>query len=244
MCEEKDLLVTYLYDEADAAERRAFETHLAGCAECRTELEALRSVRGRMRAWSPPDADLGFQIVRTGVATAPRRRAAPAWGLAAAAVLVLAAAAAIANIEVRYGNDGLVIRTGWNRPAAAPAEATASAPAPTPVDFKQELAALDRRLQDLETFARKSPAARAASVQGLSDAEVVRRVREMLAQSEQRQQRDLVLRINALAREIDRQRRIDMAMVQQGMKAASGEDALMHNQMFNALRLVAQQQSK
>lgn len=246
MCEGKELLITCLYDEANDAERRAFESHLTGCVECRRDLEALRSTRGRMRAWSPPDSDLGFQIVRTGVTAAPRRWVAPAWGLAAAAVLVLAAAAAIANIEVRYGSDGLVVRTGWNRAAPAPvsaAPASGSDAGAAPVDFTQELAAVDRRLRDLEaTASRTAPATQLAGSQGMSDAEVVRRVRDMVAQSETRQQRELVLRINALAREVDRQRRVDLAMMQQGLQAASGEDALRHSQIFNALRSVAQQQ--
>jgi hypothetical protein len=146
---------------------------------------------------------------------------------------------------VRYGSDGLVVRTGWNHTAPAPvsaAPANASAASATPVAFKQELAAVDRRLRDLESAAtRTAPTTELAASQGLSDAEVLRRVRDMLSQSETRQQRELVLRINALAREVDAQRRVDLAMVQQGLQGASGEDALRHNQIMNYLRLVTQQ---
>ena len=44
-----------------------------------------------------------------------RSRWKPALGLAAAAVLVLAVASAIANLEVKYDANGLVVRTGWAR---------------------------------------------------------------------------------------------------------------------------------
>ena len=123
MCDSKELLVAFLYDEIDPAAKRTFEKHLATCAECRDELAELGATRAQIALWTPPDADLGFRIVRErGTAAAPAVRvSSPAWGLAAAALLVLAIGAAIANLDVRYGSDGLVVRTGWNhaRPDAA-----------------------------------------------------------------------------------------------------------------------------
>ena len=134
MCD-KELLVGYLYDEIDHAGRRALESHLAACAVCRDELAALRGTRQHLAAWAPPESQLDFQIV-SGAARPPRtwRFGSPTWGLAAAAVLVLAAAAAIANVEVRYGGDGLTVRTGWARTApSAPSQvAESAAPAITP----------------------------------------------------------------------------------------------------------------
>ena len=41
----KERLVTLLYDELDADERRELEQHLIGCAGCRTDLDELASVR-------------------------------------------------------------------------------------------------------------------------------------------------------------------------------------------------------
>jgi len=125
MCD-KELLVEYLYDDMDAAGRRAIEAHLASCVACRDEVGALRSTRRVLAAWAPPERQLGFQIV-SGATPPPRASRVhvfPMWGLAAAAVLVLAAAAAIANIEVRYGADGTVERTRTlGRVADQPAEA-------------------------------------------------------------------------------------------------------------------------
>jgi hypothetical protein len=119
------LLVGYLYDELTPSEQAEFTRHLAGCRDCRDEVDELHGTRSQLALWRPPEADLGFEIVRRPAAPAaqPTRWAiSPAWGLAAAAVLVLAAASAIANLEVRAGRDGLVVRTGWNR-AADPAAA-------------------------------------------------------------------------------------------------------------------------
>src|SRR5512140_11382 len=120
-CGQKDALVSYLYDECDAAERARVDAHLATCAECRAEVAEFRKVRAQLAGWTPPDRALGFTIFNATPATAaptrPTWRSARVWmpaGLAAAAVLLLASAAAIANLDVRYGKDGLVVRTGWN----------------------------------------------------------------------------------------------------------------------------------
>ena len=63
MCD-KELLVGHLYDELQGADRQAFEQHLAVCADCRDELQALRGTRTQLQSWAPAEPDLGFQIVR------------------------------------------------------------------------------------------------------------------------------------------------------------------------------------
>src|SRR5437764_15411013 len=132
MCEDKELLVSYLYDDLPDGARGTFEAHLRGCADCRGELKALRGVRSDLAAWAPPEPDFGFRVVRGGRdAAATDIRAAmpppvlswrawwtPAAGLAAAAVLVLAAAASLAHVEVRRGPDGITVRTGWSSSGA------------------------------------------------------------------------------------------------------------------------------
>ena len=219
MCESKDLLVAFLYGEVDAADRRTFQTHLNSCAECREELAGLRATRGQIASWTPPEPDFGFRIVRgaAGPPPAPRFRIAPAWGLAAAAVLVMAMAAAIANVEVRYGGDGLVVRTGWNRGGEVAAVRGAGAPGVTPVDWNVQAAALDRRLRELETLARAQAPVQMASATRVSDEEVLRRVRELLGKSETRQEREFGARIAELTREFDTQRKLDLASIDQGM---------------------------
>ena len=124
MCNHERLL-DYLYDELSADERKAFEIHVHDCSACRSELAALGSTRHALALWSPPDPELGFRIVRKEETPPPRRafwNISPQWGLAAAAVLLLSVGAAIANVEVRYGSEGFVVRTGWGR-STAPAPA-------------------------------------------------------------------------------------------------------------------------
>ena len=118
MCNTEQL-VSYVYEELSASERAEFESHLSDCAECRQGLAELRGTRHLLASWAPPQPEFNFHIVRGAAAPAvpaPRRRFAfvPQWALsAAAALLLVAGAAAVANLEIRYGSDGLVVRTGW-----------------------------------------------------------------------------------------------------------------------------------
>jgi hypothetical protein len=93
MCNERDRLIAYLYDECDATERDAVRQHLDGCDECRTEVEGLRSVRADLLAWDVP----AHESVWRPFAHAPSRpswRQIPVWAMAAAAGIVLMAGAA------------------------------------------------------------------------------------------------------------------------------------------------------
>jgi len=223
MCDSKELLVSFLYDELDPSAKGAFDIHLSTCAECRDELAELRATRGQIALWAPPEPDFGFRIVRGAAAppAPPRFRIAPAWGLAAAALLVAAVGAAIANLDVRYGRDGLVVRTGWQHGVDAPVSAQrADAGSLTPVDWKAQAEVLDRRLQNLEqTISARSrtSAIQNASASDMSDAEVLQRVREMLGQSETRQQRALAARTAELTRDFDAKRKLDLVAIDQGM---------------------------
>ena len=63
MCD-KDLLVSYLYDDLAGRERATFERHVRECDDCRGELDALRGVRADLVSWSPVRPDFGFRVVR------------------------------------------------------------------------------------------------------------------------------------------------------------------------------------
>jgi hypothetical protein len=221
MCDSKELLVAYLYDELDPSAKRTYESHVSSCAECRDEIASLRATRGQLARWTPPEPDFGFRIVRGAAAPPPSRfRITPAWGLAAAAMLVLAIGAAIANLDVRYGPAGLSVRTGWQHPTGAPAIASIpDSNAATPVDWKVRAEALDKRVRDLEqAIARSqaSPIQRAAGSDP-AGAAVLEQVRELVGQSETRQQRALAARLQQLTRDVDAQRRVDLAAIDQGM---------------------------
>jgi Putative zinc-finger len=210
MCDSKELLVGFLYDEIDPVSKRTFERHLKTCADCRDELAELGATREQIALWAPPDADLGFRIVRGSAEPAPTRvrlfSFSPAWGFAAAALLVLAMGAAMANLDVRYGSEGLVVRTGWNHSADPQAGVT-------PVDWKAQAEQLNRRLTDLEQSLSTPSAVQHVSTSELSE----QRVRDIVGQSETRQQRAVATRLSELMREVDAQRRLDLVTIGQSM---------------------------
>ena len=217
MCDSKELLVSFLYDEIDPVAKRDFQKHLSTCVECRDELAELGATRAQIATWTPPDADLGFRIIRE--AESPKRRWfqwSPAWGFAAAAVVLLSISAAIANLHVSYGSDGLTVRTGWNH-------ATETQPVVTAVDWKAKAQELDRRVLDLERAQSQQSVVPTASGSDLSE----QRVREIVGQSETRQQRLVSARLAEMMREYDAQRRLDLVAIGQGMtrlQNSSGAD--------------------
>jgi hypothetical protein len=230
MCD-NELLVGYLYDEVDAVERRAMEAHLLSCADCRAELKDLRSTRTRLAAWAPPAPDLQFQVVRGPEVTEPRRRQwsiSPAWGLAAAAALVLSVATAIANVELKYGPDGVTIRTGVLRsaPVASPSAAAPvqAAVAAEDVRLRRDLEAISQRLRDLEAGAGPRPVLTSAHVPAaqLSSGDLLRAVRQLIAESEARQEQELARRLSQVLRDVEGTRRVDLDRVQRALAEMQG----------------------
>jgi hypothetical protein len=256
MCD-KERLVSYLYEDLPDAERAAFERHVRDCEDCRAELNALRGVRADLISWSPPQPDFGFRVVRE-PKVLPMRAPLSSWrawwtpaaGLAAAAVLVLAAASAIARVEVRSGPDGFAVRTGWS--ASAPVtERSYGETASRPVSARGDMAlpastasadasladaslieSLDRRLRALEAASRDTDAVRYA------------RVREMLAQSETKQQGELALRIAQVIRDFEAQRVADLARIDQGLRGIQRtvtEEAVGHRELTNYILSASKQ---
>ena len=248
MCD-KDLLVSYLYDDLADRERVAFETHLRACEACREELNALRGVRADLTSWAPPASELGFRIVRDPKVVELKPRGAtwrawytPAAGLAAAAVLVLAAASAIAHVEIHRGPDGLTVRTGWNTAAA---QTTAALPAPVapalreasvttaPAADAAKLAAIEARLRALESSHDSSVRAASMLSARSSDQELLRRMRDLVTVSEAKQTGELALRVSQMNREFDAQHAADMQKIQSifaRVNASVDADASMHRE--------------
>jgi hypothetical protein len=87
-----------------------------------------------------------------------------------------------------------------------------------------------------------------ASGPRVSDADVLRRVRALLTDSETRQNRELALRIRQLATEMDAQRRVDLATIQEGLRGATAAEAQTHRQIWDyaqsLYRVSQQSQSK
>jgi hypothetical protein len=243
MCLDKESLIAYLYGECDETERQHAEDHLAGCASCAREVRDLRSVRTTLRQWEPAGEVPGFRLVQDEPAPVTRRAwwRLPAWAQAIAAVMVLSAGAAVANLEVRYGSDGLVLRTGWQRePPARPAPIQASAPA-ADAAWKTDLSALERRLR--EEFAAPTSIRNTPAPAGLSPGgeQLLARVRQIVQESEQRQRRELGMRIAEVLRDVDVQRRADLVRIENGLGALenrTGLEVAQQRQML--MRLVSQ----
>jgi len=226
MCN-KERLLDYLYDELPAGERPTVERHLQQCAECRTELAELGGTRLALSSWAPPDSELGFRIVRNTPPAARRSVWAyrPAWGLAAAAALVLAVGAAIANVEVRYDATGVLVRWGREAGPAAPAAGAAVPARAASEELEQSLRLLEARLQRLERSASESRLVSAAGEQGgtrMTDGQLLRVVRQIVADSEGKQQRELALRVTQVIRDFDATRATDLARVEQGLQKMQG----------------------
>lgn len=254
MCIEdnKPVLIGYLYGEIAPAERRAFESHLASCAACRDEVAALRATREDLIAWAPPecrDLPSSWMEAPPAVSPAARLRAwAPAFGLAAAAMLVLAASASVANLEIRYGADGLVVRTGRAaEPVASepaqPVQALATRDA-APYITASELAEFEARLR--ATFA-------APDTRGLARASTVSSgtpqlsadVRRLIEESEERTRQEMAARFIDLVRDFEGHRRADMMRVQQVLgqvQRTTGAEAAQTRDIVNRLMLVSQQE--
>ena len=250
-----DLLIAYLYDEIEPAERATFSAHLGACGRCTRELAALRGVRSTLAAWAPPEpvrALVSHQPSATGHEPATIRQArdtsrswhdVPGWAQVAAAVLVLGVSAAVANVEVRRDDSGWTLRTGWSKPLPASAEPAApAAAAASPAPWRADLAALE---QQLRTEFRPAPAARAVPAAAMSDAELQRRVRAIIDESERRQERELALRVAEVVKDVNAQRQADLVKIDRSLgfiQSSTYGEQMKQRELVNYLLKVSQKQ--
>ena len=247
-CGDPGALVSYLYNDGSPEELAAIATHVHGCDACTSELAALGDTRELLSAWSPPQTELGLTLstpdvqpvaasvgmptpsVAAVVAEVPWwRQSTPVWMQAVAATLVFAA--------------GLAIGAGRGTTPSSPSDATANVTTPAPSRqtatalsgdaalrgdsvSRGELAALEQRLR--AEFARLTPASAATqSVSGQTasrtdDEALMKRVRALLSESEERQRGELALRTAQAMRDMEIQRKLDMATVQRDIDNISG----------------------
>jgi hypothetical protein len=211
MCDDREKLIAYLYDEVSASERREFDAHLHACDECRDELRGFRDVRQDLLAFDVPEHGSVWKPFVTPAAIAqPWWKQVPVWGLAAAASLVFAA-----------GLGGVMTgRMLMPAVAAAPTQAQAQ-PVPqaapqTIAATPEQLHALEERLASIERIAQTRPVETASTRNvALTRDEVEQIIKESegrinqrtaqklyramldLANQHQRDKSDLTLQINA-----------------------------------------------
>lgn len=227
-CGDPEALVGYLYEEDSPSERRAAEAHFATCEACAGEIEALGGARVHLRDWEPPAESFDFQVARRPSAGGAQgrvpwwRQPMPAWMQAAAAVLVFGAGLAVGTQQAAVAPVSSSARSAASAAGGAAPAPPSQASAAVSAD---ELARLEARLRQEIAQVRSAQAAAApASVarQAEPDDVLLRRMQALIGESEERQRRELALRTAQVVRDIDAQRRDDLARVQQTMGQIEG----------------------
>jgi hypothetical protein len=174
----------------------------------------------------------------------------PVWAQTAAALLCVGVAAGLANLDVRYGADGLQVRTGWSSaPApvvtAVPVAASApAAPATTASPWQADLAALEEGLRaELVGNREVAPSDPVASPRQ-ADGVPLTNVRTLIEESEERQRRELALRLADLLQDVEYRRRDDLEKIDRslgliqanlGIMQTTGVEVMRQRQMINDL---------
>lgn len=192
----RDQMLDLLYGEAGEADRRQVEEHQAECASCREEMAALRRLRRDLQTWKVP------------VPAGPRRVARVWPGLAAAAAVLVAlgAATTLGGVELRRDAQGWSFRLGRGT-----------------ADLQARLDAQEARHRDeiarLQEALGRRPAATDADA-------VLAAVRDIVRESERRQDQRLEQAVALLGERHEAQRRYDLAQVSAGLSYLEGKAGL------------------
>src|SRR5262245_11626280 len=179
MCDERERLIGFIYDECDPDERREIARHLEECETCRSEIGGLRGVRQDLLAW---EVEGGPAVWRPFVAPVvqPWYRQVPAWAMAAAATLMFLIGAA----------GGFVTQSLMR---GAPGNATATVAVAPVRNAAVELSAAEQRIVErlraelVAQMGTNRPSAPApAPAAGVNSDQLMQRVNTMVEQSEQR----------------------------------------------------------
>ena len=225
IADDHDALLDYLYEEGDPAERLEIAKHLQGCAPCAVAVLEFQNVRSMLSGWAPPAArPIAARTASPGpTVPASVTRLSPAanhdkppsysrssrYAQAAAALLIFAAGMAVSQLDFEYRNGRVIVAT----PSALPAPGVRSASITLRPDPPSPSAGA----------VVSPPVNAAAALRGPAPAgpeeieQLLQRVRSMIDQSEQRQQRELALRLSQVAREVDAQHQVDIVKIQQDM---------------------------
>ena len=256
---------------AERGRFQAHLTTCARCRADVAALRGVRAQLARWAPPEPSFAVIGRQPAVAGPQSDPQSavrdpqwwRAVPAWAQVAAALLFLGVSAGVANLDVRYDRSGLSIRTGWSSPSRdgrvggsdKPATVVAQAPAPAAAQarltaaaeaapWRADLAALERQLKT--EFRATQVSAAGAQLQAVratasTDADITRRVRALVEESEKRQQRELALRIAELLRDVSAQRQADLVKIDRTLGVVQnnvGVEVMKTRQQMNQMDLI------
>ena len=239
-CGDPGALVSYLYNDGSPEELAAIATHVQACDECTSELASLGDTRELLSVWSPPPAELGLTLsapdalavasasmatpsVAAVAAEVPWwRQSTPVWMQAVAATMVFAAGMSIGTV----GRGTTPVPPSATANATPPASGQAVAALKGDSVSRSELAALERSLRsELTRLSPASAPAQAPPVQTaarIDDEALMKRIRALLTESEERQRGELALRTAQVMRDMEIQRKVDMATVQQDISKIQG----------------------
>ena len=238
-----EVVIAYLYDEMPADERPTFERHLTLCARCRSDVDALRGVRLELQQWhvsgAPSVSVAGPRpVLPRSRLLWPRFHDASGWARSAAAVFLFGAGLGLANLEVSYTASGLSVQTGWRHvdesqaAAVSPGLSGETAAPIQPAAFQSDL----ERLADEVHSVRDRQHALGVAAQ--NDQDVLRRVRDLIQASEQRQQRELALRVAEVTRDVQTQRQADLVRIDRSLgiiQNRTGMEVMRTQQQVNSL---------
>jgi len=208
MCEQRELVLDYLYSEMPVSSRREMERHFQVCEDCHADVRSFRRVREDLLAWDVPQP----ASVWTPFAPAPVVpwfRQVPAWAMAAAAGLMFMIGAAGASAVVAFGDGGTATEAAMA--ATAPEVMTAG-----PALDAEAISSLIRQevssaATDLE--GRLTPVATPVPVALKLDAATERRLMgqasQLIGASEQSQMGKVGALLYQVALDAERQRRDD-----------------------------------
>ena len=242
-CGDPAALVSYLYNDGSADELQAIALHVQACELCTRELAALGDTRDVLSAWSPPPAELGFTLSPSDVGVIPAALTSPAavpereiasslpWWRQSTPVWMQAVAATVV-----FGAGLAVGTSGRNATPASPAAGTAAVAA-----TRSELSALEQSLRSELARLASTPAPAPAPAQAsapLDEDALMRRIRTLVTDSEERQRQELALRTTQVLRDIEIQRKVDMATVQQNIsqvQGMTGAELQRNRELYNQL---------
>ena len=179
----------------------------------------------------PPHAELDFTIVKKSElppsnVLRPARwwSAVPVWAQAAAAMLVLAAGAAIANVQVTIRSRRFLRDHGMDR-GACPERASRSRSGRTGRRSLESRAGRGGTATAQRDSLDATSGDAGVAARGSADDAIMRRVQQLITEAEKRHSQELAVRLIDFPRDVNMQRRADLMNIARGLDELRGAAA-------------------
>ena len=216
-CHQQETLFAYVADTCSTEERERFEAHMAECATCADDLKSFTVLQGVMA-----DDDVKAALrhdVEAALQEQPQRwwrvGLQPAWNVALATTLVIVVAGTV-GVDVQFG--AFSFSMGQGSPATDSGQ-PAVGPALVPLSGTASGAARPSvQPMVLRGFRAQPPVAESAD-------ELLRDIRLLIEESEQRQRQEVASRIRTVAQGLDVEQSGNMRQLQEDLLSLA--DSLM-----------------